>query len=305
MTRQLTDTQRAERRHADRERLEQATRELLNSDGWRRWVRVRSTNGLARYSFANQLLIATQRPDASYVAGFRAFLALDRCVRKGERAIRILAPITRTKPGHRADEQRAPGDGERAPRVTFRAVPVFDVSQTEPLPGKDPVALEPPAEPVAGDSHATLLEPLRTLAGELGYTVTTRALDGAADGWCDTAAHTIMINSGLPTNGQVRVLVHEIAHALGIGYESHGHRRAEVLVDTVTHIVCGSVGLDISGSSIPYIAGWGENGDLDAIRGYAHTIDELARRIEDSITRRPPHAAPDHTEDCSAGTYPP
>ena len=48
--RNLTEAERAERRRADRERLDTAARALLSSDGWRRWVRVRSTNGLSRYS---------------------------------------------------------------------------------------------------------------------------------------------------------------------------------------------------------------------------------------------------------------
>src|SRR5579859_7776385 len=91
--RKLTEPERAARRQADRERMEQAARALLSSEGWERWVRVRSSNGLARYSFGNQLLIAMQRPDATFVAGFRAFLELNRCVKKGERAIRILAPM--------------------------------------------------------------------------------------------------------------------------------------------------------------------------------------------------------------------
>ena len=60
-SRKLTDAERAERRQADRDRLEQAARALLSSEGWQRWVRVRSTNGLSRYSFGNQLLIAMQR----------------------------------------------------------------------------------------------------------------------------------------------------------------------------------------------------------------------------------------------------
>jgi hypothetical protein len=67
---------------------------------------------------------------------------------------------------------------------------------------------------------------------------------------------------------------------LGVGYEQYGRSRAEVLVDTVTFIVCGSIGLDTSGSSVPYVAGWGESGALEAIRSYAQTIDEIARRIE-------------------------
>jgi hypothetical protein len=92
------------------------------------------------------------------------------------------------------------------------------------------------------------------------------------------------VNSGLPANARVRVLVHEIAHALGVGYSDFGRQRAEVLVDTVTYIVRGSVGLDVSGSSVPYVTGWGEAGELDAIRTYAEKVDEIARRIEDSIT---------------------
>ena len=59
--------------------------------------------------------------------------------------------------------------------------------------------------------------------------------------------------------------MHELAHAHGLGYEL-GRERCEVLVDCVTYIVCSSVALDVGGESIPYIAGWGEDGELDAIR---------------------------------------
>jgi hypothetical protein len=244
---------------------------------------VRSTNGLSRYSFGNQLLIAMQCPDATYVAGFRAFLALNRCVRKGERAIRILAPMSVRTRETGADGRRGGEDREQPRRTVFRAVAVFDVSQTEGLPGTEPVSLESPCQAIQGDTHTHLLTPLEQLAGELGYSVARRRLEGPADGWCDSHKHEIVINDELPANAQVRVLVHEIAHALGVGYSDYGRRRAEVLVDTVTFIVCGAVGLDTSGSSVPYVAGWGESGELDAIRGYAETIDQIARRIEDSL----------------------
>jgi antirestriction protein ArdC len=281
--RKLSESERAQRRQADRERLEQAARALLTTDGWKRWVHVRSRNGLARYSFGNQLLIALQRPDASYVAGFRAFLALNRCVRKGERAIRILAPMSvRQREAHQAPTD-AHGEADERRRIVFRAVSVFDVSQTEALPGTEPVPLEPPCEPIDGATHAHLLPSLERLAQELGYTVTRRPLAGPADGWCDLGKHEILVNAKLAVNAQVRVLVHELAHALGIGYRDYGRRRAEVLVDTVTYIVCGSVGLDTSGATVPYVAGWGESGDLDAIRGCAEAIDATARRIEDSL----------------------
>jgi hypothetical protein len=60
-----------------------------------------------------------------------------------------------------------------------------------------------------------------------------------------------------------------------------------VLVDCVTVCVLGSVGLDVSGESIPYIAGWGEDGALDAIREYAQTIDKVARHIESALDPAP------------------
>jgi hypothetical protein len=291
--RKTTDAERTERRRADRDRLEQAARALLSSQGWQRWVRVRATNGLARYSFGNQLLIALQRPDATYVAGFRAFLELNRCVRKGERAIRILAPMRlRAKQSTPDATAETPADPEQ-PRVMFRAVSVFDVSQTDALPDTEPVSLDPPSESIDGDSHSHLLAPLVELAGELGFAVSFRALDGSADGWCDSDAHEIVVNDRTPPNARVRVLVHEIAHALGIGYADFGRRRAEVLVDTVTFVVCGSVGLDVSGSSVPYVAGWGARGDLEAIRTYAETIDGLARRIEDALMSGECSQAPD------------
>jgi len=75
------------RRQADRERIEQAARALLRSDGWQRWIKVRASNGLSRYSLRNQWLIAVESHargiTPTYLAGFRAFLALNRCVRKG------------------------------------------------------------------------------------------------------------------------------------------------------------------------------------------------------------------------------
>ena len=292
--RRLSDAEREQRRQADRERLEQAARELLSSAGWARWMRVRATNGLARYSLRNQLLIAAdcyQRGiTPTYVAGFRAFLQLNRCVRKGETAIRILAPMSVT-------EQARQGAGnddkteEPRRRVFFRTVPVFDVAMTDPLPGTQPVPLEAPRQPITGDSHRQLLEPLRRLADELGYSIEVRELpESGPGGWCDPKARQIVIADG-PGNRIVRTLVHELAHALGVGYEQYGRERAEVLVDSVTYVVLGSVGLDVGGESIPYVAGWGEDGALEAIRAYAQTINELAARIENAIAAPAPAPA--------------
>src|SRR5262249_46320463 len=153
-------------------------RALLSTEGWQRWVRVRSSNGLARYSFHNQLLIALQCPEASYVAGFRAFLKLNRCVRRGEGAIRILAPMSVRGRDAQQRETDTVTDAEESRRIFFRTVAVFDVSQTETLPGTEAVPLQPPSEPITGSRHARLLVPLQRFARQLGYGVTRRALAG-------------------------------------------------------------------------------------------------------------------------------
>lgn len=279
--RRLTDEERAQRRAEDRERLEQAARRLLTSEGWQQWVRVRARNGLRRYSVGNQLLIAMQAPDATFIVGFHAWKDLGRRVARGEHGIRILAPMPIIQESGDASpaEGEAPADGDNV-RVLFKSVAVFDVAQTEPIPGRPQVPFQPPREPITGNSHAHLLAPLERYATELGYTVRRAPIRGSTGGWCDPAKHEIVVNDLLPANAQVRVMVHELAHALGIGYADRGRARAEVMVDCVTFIVCGQVGLDTSGETIPYVAGWGEAGELEAIQQDAHTIDEVARKLE-------------------------
>ena len=156
-----------------------------------------------------------------------------------------------------------------------------------PAARQGPVPLAPPAQPITGDSHHHLIAPLIAHAAELGYSVEIRHLpDHGPGGWCDAKRRQIVVANG-PANQQVRTLTHELAHAHGIGYQQYTRAQAEVLVDCVTYCVLGSVGLDVGGESIPYIAGWGEDGALDAIREYAQTIDTIARRIEDALDPKP------------------
>jgi hypothetical protein len=94
------------------------------------------------------------------------------------------------------------------------------------------VALEPPHEPLTGDSHAHLLAPLCGFAESLGYSVAFEVIEGSAGGWCDPKAKRIVIDAGVPGNAQLRTLIHECAHALGIDYEQYSRAQAEVMVDT-------------------------------------------------------------------------
>jgi hypothetical protein len=279
--RRLSDEERAERRRRDRDRLQHAAEQLLDSEGWQRWVRVRSNAGLARLSVSNQLLVALARPDATFVAGFKAWRKLGYHVRKGEKAIAIIAPL----PLKERDKVTGEETGET--RLLYKTVFVFDAAQVDAIDDVEQAPLQAPCEPLTGDTHRHLLAPLAQFAGTLGYQVALEAIPGPVEGWCDPSAKRIAVDNQRPANAQVRTLVHELAHALGVTYQQYGRRHAEVIVDTATYVACASAGLDVTGETVPYIAGWGEDDALAAITEFAGLIDTTARRIEEALTRPP------------------
>jgi hypothetical protein len=276
--RRISQARRAERRAQDRERVQIAARALLSSDGWRRWVRARAV--FHNYSATNCALLALQCHqrgiEPRHVAGFRAWQKLGRTVRKGQHALWVMAPMA-------VVERNASGKETGEKRLFFRSVPVYELSQTQALPGVEPAPLEPPREPLTGDSHSHLLAPLRSFAESLGYSVSLQDIQGSAGGWCDANHKQIVVDAAVPANAQLRTLIHEVTHALGVTYDQYSRPQAEVIVDTVTHITAAAVGLAVDGETIPYIAGWGEDGALDAVTEFAGTIDELAGRIESAL----------------------
>lgn len=266
------DSARDARRDDARQAIRTACSTLISEEGFRRWIECRSK--FHRYSFGNVLLIASQRPDATHVAGFKAWQRnFNRSVCKGEKAIRILAPIVVKK------TDPATGDVRRAV-VGFRQACVFDLSQTagEPLP--EP----PPCVPHDGDDLAKHLPALEAHARELGYLVLRYVPEGGALGFCDPIGMRIVISPELSANAQVSTLVHELAHAEGLSYKDYSRGECEVIVECVTAIVLGSLGFDAASFSVPYIAGWAQDDDgLDALEKFASTIDGTARKIEKSL----------------------
>lgn len=192
--RRLSEAERAERRRRDRERLRAAAEQLLTSEGWQRWVRVRSQAGLTRLSLSNQLLVALARPDATFVAGFKSWLRLGYAVKKGERGIAIIAPLPVKERDHVSGEET----GETL--VLFMTVFVFDRAQVAPIDGVEQAPLEPPCQPLIGNSHAHLLKPLRAFAESLGFSVSFEPIDGPAGGWCDSRRKRIVVDADAPAN---------------------------------------------------------------------------------------------------------
>lgn len=276
------DARREELRTEAAAKLDGAVQALLSEDGFRAWLDARAL--FHNYSMNNTLLILAQRPDATRVAGASTWRKLDRMITKGERAMRVFAPKTwavscsKDAPGAFWNERR----NEYTRKITvFDLVPVFDVAQTN---GAD--LPEPPAvQPLTGDSHAHLIPRLEALAAELGYTVSYDDDLKGCGGFCDPAGHRIVVGPGEP-NARVRVLTHELAHALGITYESHTRAQAELIVESVTYVVLRGQGLDTAGVSVTYVAGW-TAGEAQGIAAFASDLDAVARRIEKALEDEP------------------
>ena len=130
----MTDEERAERRKLERELTEQAVAQLRCSAGWQRWLTVRARAGLRRLSLRNQLLVCLQDPTATHVAGFKAWLKLGYCVRRGSTShIRIWAPCPPSKKKLQAWRDAGAIAADK-PKTYFRLEAVFSQAQVEPLP---------------------------------------------------------------------------------------------------------------------------------------------------------------------------
>ena len=281
----LTDEERDVQRARQRELADRAVEELRSSAGWQRWLRAR--RHFHSYSLGNQLLIALQAPEATRVAGFRAWLALGYCVRQGETAIKIWMPIA---PGVKKLQawRDAGANAQERPRTLFKLGSVFDVAQVSPLPPPaEPAPLEPPVARLEGDELAHLHAPLAAFAATIGYTVTVERL-GGAEGVCRHTNRTIGVEASLATNGKVAALLHELAHALvrvdrldsdpKLTYAAE-----ELVVESVAFSVAAVAGIDTSANSIPYLTAWSESTPIAVIHAHAELIDRLSRRLEQVI----------------------
>lgn len=170
-----------------------------------------------RYSCGNVMLIISQRPSASRVAGFRTWRKLGRHVRQGEKGIAIIAPMDIR------DSDRDSGD-EDGRIVRFKSAYVFDISQTdgEPLP----------EIPDAGGNPGGYTERLKqAIAGrgiDLTYAGQFEAIKelGNADG--ASLGGKIIIRDDLTPANEFTVLVHELAHEM-----MHRDNEHKVLLMTV------------------------------------------------------------------------
>lgn len=243
------------------QRLREAIEALETGDQWRAWLDF--AHRLHPYSFRNLILIWAQRPTATAVASFTTWQSLNRRVCRGEKAIRVMAPITKRVAVTDKDGKPVVGpDGKpevRSKITGYRPAPVFDIGQTDG-PGLPEV---PQPQRLAGTSPAGLLEDLVAEVSERGYRLMrgpVHALDGA-NGVTKVTEREVWVRDDVDDAQAAKTLVHELAHVVlhadpqaGADVPCAGIR--EVEAESIAHIVLAAHGIDTGMYSFPYVASW-------------------------------------------------
>jgi hypothetical protein len=226
--------------------------------------------GMARfhqYSLGNVLLIHMQCPRASRIAGYGTWQRMGRHVRRGEKAIRILAPIVWTDP----DDKEG-----RARIVAFKTACVFDVSQTEGRPL--------PAFAAVGGNPGAHLARLKGFAQTLGISLEYSDETGGADGM--SLGGRIVLKAGLSPAEEFAVLAHEIAHELlhvKAGFQSHEKTVRETEAEAVAFVVCQAIDLETNTAASDYIQLY--RGDKDTLLASLEHIQQAAATIIKGVLR--------------------
>ena len=283
------------------EKLEQGIKELFESEKYKTYLNTMSK--FHNYSFNNTMLIAMQKPDATLVAGFKAWQKnFDRHVKKGEKGIRILAPA----PYKIKEEQEKldPVTGEimldkNGMPVTeeveikipaFRVVPVFDVSQTD---GKELPDIGVNELSGSVEDYEDFMQALTEVSP---VPISYEDIDGDAKGYFHTTDHRIAIQEGMSQSQTVKTAIHEVAHAKLHDREQNqdidtvldkDRNTKEVEAESVAYTVCQHFGIDTSDYSFGYIAGWSSDRDMKELKSSLDTIrktaSELITGIEDRL----------------------
>lgn len=280
---------------------------LMDSERYKEVLKLMSR--VRNYSANNMMLIEAQRPDATIVMGYNEWTKLGRHVKKGEKAIKILAPLIKKEEQDKKNPttgQPILKDGKPVKEevkgiVGFRAVNVFDVSQTEGQELVSPQFIVSSA--MQEDEYmAKLYQDYKDFLNENKLPVTEEKIERSTYGYYHRLDHKIVINSDLPDltdTSKFTTLIHEYAHARLHNQESEfkdldrGHKEAQA--ESVAFVVSHYYGLDTGDASNGYIAQFG--GNPDKIRQAIQEIQDVSGEIIEEINALQKDKIQEHMKD--------
>jgi hypothetical protein len=230
-----------------------------------------------RYSLRNVMLIASQKPTATHVAGFHAWHTLGRFVKKGEKGILVLAPIVRRK-NENAEQKEI---DESSMPVSFRAAYVFDISQTD--------GQELPAIGIFNGEPREYRERLAKLVTE--QNITLEYSDEIAPARGTSAGGKISLLPGQSPAEEFATLAHELAHEMMHRDErrsSTSKRIRETEAEAVAFVICHAIGLETGSASQDYIQLY--EGDAKLLTASLDHIQKTATQILNAIGAEVPFA---------------
>ena len=237
------------------------------------------------YSFGNVLEIARQRPDATRVAGLYAWNQLGRKVKKGEKGIRILAPIIGIRRKTDKEAEKDPAYQNKAVLVGFRNAYVFDVSQTDgtELPTMHEVHGD------VGENRDRLVSYIERQSIELVFTENIAPALGVSYGG------RIAILPGQSEAEEFSTLVHELAHEMLHKAERRTTTTKvvrETEAEAIAFVVGKAVGLETGSASADYIHLYHGNASLlaESLEVIQQTSAIILAALQPSATETMPDA---------------
>jgi hypothetical protein len=242
---------------------------------------------LRKRSAYNTMLIWIQKRNATHVEGFRTWQEkFGRQVKKGAKAITIFAPRTPAKPkedpADKDNEEDVDGEIKKQNVHYFIPVSVFDVTDTEPIPGKEHLMVDEPDWHDANEPNETadkLYEYVEQAAKEMGINL-TRDVSGRGEQGYAAGGH-INLSSDIAGVNRCATMVHEFAHELlhfkkeSIFYVDAPLSKAdkEVQAESVSYVVMKHYDLPVKHQPV-YLAVWKTN--KDALNKHLGVIKKVA-----------------------------
>lgn len=263
---------------------------------------LRTVSRFHRYSVNNQMLIFSQCPHATLVAGYQKWQnQFSRHVLRGEKGITIIAPtpykikVEQEKLDPDTKQPLLDADGktiteEKEVQIPmFRPVKVFDVSQTDGKPLPEQVK-SPVAELTGNVEHyEAFMDALKRVSP---VPIEMKPLTNDLDGFFSPSKQSITLREGMSEVQTVCAAVHEIAHSKLHDYaklpdsQPKDSSTEEIEAESIAYTVCAYFGIETSANSFGYVATWSKDKDLKAFKESLDTIRKTSSELISGVEQQ-------------------